>query len=151
MKIIVSLLFVFITSAAVHGQKYTGDEQEIEQILANVKSFSRFVMNSQYDSIAGAYTHDAKIMPAGPRIIEGYEKIRKYWTSPGGVSTIYHEVFPEEITITGEYAHDYGYYKGTTKKADGTEASWQGKYVIVWKKEAGDWKIYLDIWNRVNQ
>ena len=42
-----------------------------------------------------------------------------------------------------------GYYEGKTQRKDGSEISWKGKYVIVWKKEKGDWKIHLDAWNRV--
>jgi ketosteroid isomerase-like protein len=41
--------------------------------------------------------------------------------------------------------------KGKTQQADGSEVSWRGKYVIVWHKRQGEWKIYLDIWNRVKE
>lgn len=132
------------------AQTYIGDEEEIDQILKNTKVFSQHVMNSDYDRIAQAYTTDGKIMPNGPEIITGHDKIKAYWTLPEGTSTIYHEVSPEEIKIIDDHAYDYGYYKGTTRKPDGTEVSWKGKYVIVWRKEGNDWKIYLDIWNRVN-
>jgi ketosteroid isomerase-like protein len=42
-----------------------------------------------------------------------------------------------------------GYYEGKSLKQDGEEISWKGKYLIVWKKEANDWKMYMDIWNRI--
>ena len=51
--------------------------------------------------------------------------------------------------MAGDTAYDFGYYYGTTI-VEGKEAeSWKGKYVIVWKRVDGDWKMYLDIWNRV--
>jgi ketosteroid isomerase-like protein len=62
---------------------------------------------------------------------------------------LHHKSIPEEIEVMGSTAYDVGYYEGRTKKVNGEEESWRGKYVIVWKKEGGDWKMYLDIWNPV--
>ena len=95
------------------------------------------------------YTVDGKIFPNNLEIIEGREKIKKYWTQPEGVKTIAHKVTPSELKIIGKEAYDYGYYEGTTRLANGDEVSWKGKYVIVWKKVGKDWKIYLDIWNSI--
>lgn len=149
-----SICLIFIISlfsgAGIYGQIYTGDQQDIDQILKNIKAFSSYVVASDYDSIAAAYTTDGKIMPGGTLIIEGHEKIKDYWTLPEGTSTVHHEVNPEEIKIIGHHAYDYGYYNGATRKADGKKVTWKGKYIIVWKKENGLWKIYLDMWNRVN-
>ncbi|MEO0584930.1 MAG: nuclear transport factor 2 family protein [Bacteroidota bacterium] len=66
---------------------------------------------------------------------------------PEGVAITYHKVTPEEIKIIGDEAYDYGYYEGKTKSAERGESSWGGKYVIIWRKVEGEWKIYLDIWN----
>lgn len=96
-----------------------------------------------------AYTDDAKIFPNNMDIIEGRDAIITYWTLPEGVETIYHKITPEEIKILGNEAYDYGYYEGKTKRADGSELKWKGKYVIIWKKINEEWKIYLDIWNRI--
>jgi len=135
----------------VAAQNYIGDPEDIEQIKNKIQSFSQYVMNSDYDKIAFAYTEDGKIMPSGPRIIEGHEDIKKRWTLPEGLTTSYHKILPEEIMVLGDHAYDYGYYEGSTTKADGSKSDWKGKYVIVWKKVEGDWKIYLDIWNRVSE
>ena len=55
----------------------------------------------------------------------------------------------KEIKIIENEAYDYGYYEGRTKRANGQESSWKGKYVVVWRKEEDTWKMYLDIWNAV--
>ena len=135
----------FTTSA----QQYVGDKSEVDKILVKVKQFSEYVMSSDYKNIAASYTDDGKIFPDRRDIIGGREKIENYWTLPEGVETPYHKIIPEEITINEDYAYDYGRYEGRTKRKDGSESSWKGKYVIVWKKVDGDWKIYLDIWNRI--
>lgn len=132
------------------AQVYTGDPDEIQRILQHIDAFSEAYMNSDYDAIANAYTEDGKIMPAGPKIIEGRAAIKERWILPEGVSVPYHKIMPEEITIIGDTAYDIGYYEGRTRRASGEESGWQGKYVIIWKKVDGDWKIYVDIWNRVS-
>jgi len=148
MKHLLILLF-FTLSLSLNAQNYIGDKADIDQILQNTKAFSGFIMASDYDKIANAYTSGGKIFPNNLEIIEGREAIRKYWVLPEGVSTTYHKVTPQEIRVLGDYAHDHGVYEGKTKRADGTESSWKGKYVIVWQKVKGEWKMYLDIWNRI--
>ncbi|WP_397363940.1 YybH family protein [Olleya sp. R77988] len=123
-------------------------EAEKAIILKNANTFSGYVMASDYDGIKDSYTKEAKIFPNNKKILEG-EDIKKYWILPEGLTISHHKIFPENITIVKNTAYDYGYYEGVTKNAQGEESSWKGKYVIVWKKEDGNWKMDLDIWNSV--
>lgn len=137
----------FITELS--AQNYSGDPKEISRILENIKSFSHYYMNEDYDRLANAYSSDGKILPPNTDMIEGREAIRKRWVLPDGVDIPYHKITPTEIKIIGEYAYDMGYYEGRSKRVNGEIQSFKGKYVIVWKKEDENWKIYLDIWNSV--
>lgn len=143
-------IFIIIVSLSSFGQTFSGPQKEIDQILANIEAFSKHYMNSDYESIANAYTLDGKILPPGPEIIKGREAIKQRWILPDGVTILSHVVEPSEITIVGKTAYDIGYYYGKTKRKDGSEVLWKGKYMIVWKKIKDDWKIYADIWNKVN-
>lgn len=120
-----------------------------EIILNNIAQFSRDYMDGNYAGMANAYTIDGKIFPNNASIIEGRKAIEERWVMPEGTKILHHKATPEELTIIGKYAYDYGYYEGKTMNQDQTESSWKGKYVIVWKKVDDDWKMYLDIWNRV--
>ena len=146
MKPFILILLLFSASLPLFSQTYTGDGKEIAQILENVSAFSQHVMNSDHEAVGKCYTADAKIFPNNRDIIAGQEDVTTYWKMPEGVAITYHKVTPEEIKIIGDEAYDYGYYEGKTKTDEG-ECSWGGKYVIVWRKVEGDWKIYLDIWN----
>ncbi|UWX54862.1 DUF4440 domain-containing protein [Maribacter litopenaei] len=145
-----TLIPLFFFTFAVHAQNFQGNQEDIDLILSNIKGFSNAVMNSAYQSIGDAYTDDAKIFPNNREIIKGREAIIRYWILPEGVQTKYHKITPEEIKIMGNEAYDYGYYEGITLRADGTEASWKGKYVIVSEKVNQDWKMYLGYleWNK---
>ncbi len=132
-------------------RKNTQKLSDEEQIRASAKAFSASYIKQDYESIAKSYTPDAKLFPNNTPIIVGYEAIKKRWSNSSGYTPIEHEVIPREIVVLGDTAHDYGVYMGKNKNDDGTETTYKGKYVIVWKKINNQWKMYLDIWNRIKE
>ncbi len=132
------------------AQKYQGNQKDIDIILTNIDSFSHFYMSGQYKKLSECYSSSGKIFPSGSDIIEGTENIEKKWIVQDDIKIIRHIISPIEIKILDDHAYDYGYYEGTTLLANGTTTSWKGKYIIIWRKEGEDWKIYLDIWNRID-
>lgn len=156
-KTILILLSVFLLiNACLPSRKPgatpdTGSATAEQIIRKNAANFSADLVAGRYQAVASAYSTDAKIFPPGGDILQRQAAILEYWTpKPDRKSrTVYHNVMPEEIRITGDYAYDWGYYEGKTRQADGSEVTWRGKYVIVWKLVGpGVWKIYLDCWNR---
>lgn len=131
-----------------NGKKSKGLEKDKVAIAEATKSFSKAYMEKNYDAIANSYTKDAKIFPGNLTIISGRDSIKSFWMGGWG-KVLHHEIIPEEIKFFGDYAHDFGYYQGKSSDKDGKTSEWRGKYVVIWKKEDGDWKMYLDIWNRV--
>lgn len=144
------VLIAMLSLNQIQCQTFSGNHKDIEMILKNTENFSSYVMASDYDNIYASYTSNAKIFPNNADILEGKDII-KYWTLPEGLSTSHHKITQSEITIVDDTAYDYGYYEGITKNVTGEEKPWGGKYVIVWKKENGDWKMYLDIWNNIKK
>ena len=120
-----------------------------EIIHKNTAGFSQAYMNKDAEGIANYYSEDAKIFPGNSDIISGRAAIKKRWEFKEGVTGLYHKVTPSEIKIFENYAYDYGYYEGSITNKEGKKNDFKGKYVIVWKWVADDWKIYLDIWNRL--
>jgi ketosteroid isomerase-like protein len=149
MNILFSIILSITFCLQGFGQTFIGEKEDINKILANISMFSQYVMDSDYDKIANSYTEDGKIFPNNLTIIEGRDAIKEYWKLPPGVLTSYHKITPKEIKVNGHEAYDYGLYEGKTKRKNGEEVSWKGKYVIVWKKIDGNWMMYLDIWNRI--
>lgn len=144
------LFLTYLIPQAGQAQHYIGKKKDIQQILANIRAFSQHYINADYEKLAAAYTEDGKIFPNNADIIEGRTAIKDRWILPAGQRILQHRVYPAEIRITGKYAYDYGTYDGATfSESTGKTATWKGKYVIVWQKVNGDWKIYLDIWNRM--
>ena len=147
--ILTATILCFTTT--IFSQTYIGKKKEINKILKNVENFSKSVMAGDYQQIAAAYTADGKIFPTGRDVMEGTASLEKYWKPSEGWKTTYHKVTPTEIRIVKKTAYDYGYYEGESMSPEGEKSTWQGKYVIVWKKVGKEWKIYLDIWNRMDK
>ena len=141
---------VLASTGSIHAQKYIGPKSDIDRILENIAAFSQYYMSGDYDGLANSYAADGIILPPGADIIQGRQAIKERWILPDGVRILHHEVNPTEIRVIGDYAYDVGYYSGKTLRADKTEVSWKGKYLIVWMLEEGEWKIYADAWNRIN-
>lgn len=131
-------------------KRNTKTKTDLEIISENTTAFSQAYMNGDIDGLVNMYTDDGKIFPNNRMILAGKEDLKTYWNIPDGVKILHHMVKPEDVIIEGDYAYDYGYYEGKTLTKDKKEVPWQGKYVIVWKRENNDWKIALDIWNNVS-
>ncbi|MEQ9467657.1 MAG: nuclear transport factor 2 family protein [Ekhidna sp.] len=142
MKQLLSILFLLAFQSSL---AQSADEQAIIEVSTQ---FSQYYVEGDIGSLAKCYTEDGKIMPPNADIIEGREAIEKRWTLPEGVTILKHKSTPVEIRVMGDTAYDVGRYEGTTRRADGSEVSWSGKYIIIWKKVDGEWKIHWDIWNR---
>ncbi|MCB0427789.1 MAG: DUF4440 domain-containing protein [Mangrovimonas sp.] len=125
---------------------------EKAKILANNEAFSNAYIKGDFETIANSYTDNGKIFPNNTDIIRGREAIKARWSARNGYKVLHHEINPEEITFAGNYAYDYGYFKGKSQnESNGSVSEWKGKYVVIWKKIGADWKIYLDIWNQINE
>ncbi|NNF36867.1 MAG: nuclear transport factor 2 family protein [Saprospiraceae bacterium] len=129
---------------------YTGSREDLNTLLAGMKTFSETYMKEDHIAISEFYTEDGKIMPNGTPIIEGREAIAERWKLKDDVDILHHAIYPVEVNIIDDIAYDYGYYEGSTKVGDQAATNWKGKYVIIWKKVNGKWLMDVDIWNRVN-
>ncbi len=145
---LVALLFCCIQ---LYAQNYQGKQKDIDHILKNAALFSKYYVAGDMQSLVNCYTGDGKIFPGNSDIIEGKAGLTDFWKIPEGTTILSHKITPVEIKVMKKTAYDYGYYEGETQPAGGEKSYFKGKYVIVWKKVDKDWKIYIDIWNRIAQ
>jgi len=93
--------------------------------------------------VSELYTHNAEVIPAGAPIASGRAAIAEFWKGAiaGGVKDIALET--RAVESAGDLAVEDGTVKLTA--ADGAVAV--SRYVVVWKRESGVWKLHRDIWN----
>ncbi len=93
--------------------------------------------------IAALYTDDAMLLPPGGEPIEGREAIQAFWQTAVESGT-QAALKTSELEIHGDLATEVGSYVDTG--ADGAHVD-HGKYMVMWKKVDGNWKLHRDIWN----
>jgi uncharacterized protein (TIGR02246 family) len=97
--------------------------------------------------LAENYTSNAKLFPANSEVIEGREAIKNFWQ--GAMDMGIKKAILETILATsfGNTANEEGRY---TLYAENDVVADQGKYIVIWEKEGGQWKLHYDIWNTSN-
>jgi len=95
-------------------------------------------------AIAALYTPDGEALPPNGEVVHGREAIQAMWQSVLGMGIASVGLTTRELESAGDLAWEGGTYELRGK--DGTPAD-RGKYIVIWKREQGQWRIHRDIWN----
>ncbi len=130
------------------NEKKINTEEDVKKVLQQKsEEFSKAYMNKNFDKIVEAYTKEGLVIANRKGFIQGHENLLEYWKEPDHSIIKEHKIYPANILLNGDYAHDYGYYR-LSGIYDGKE--WgpsNGTYLIIWKKVKGDWKIHIDMFH----
>jgi uncharacterized protein (TIGR02246 family) len=138
------LLLGSLSGPVLRAQTAAADSAAIHQLS---RQFSAAYLRGDAAAMADLYTADAVIFPEQMDQITGRDAIRRYWTLGPGRRVTRHVARPTRIVVDGEHAYDYGTFEIAGER-DGTAwGPFRGKYVIVWRRENGRWRMQLDIWN----
>ena len=99
-------------------------------------------------AIAQVYATDATIMSPGTPMAKGHDAIAKEWKqffADRGVS-VKSDLKDLTVSASGDMATEVGTYVESYQTAQGP-VQYQGKYVVVWKKEGDAWKVVTEIYN----
>ena len=111
------------------------------------RRFSAAYLRGDVATMVALYTDDAVIFPERSAAISGTDAIARYWTTRPGRRVTRHAMTPSRIVVDGRHAYDHGTYEIAGER-DGTPwGPTRGKYVVVWRREPGGWRMALDIWN----
>ncbi len=98
-----------------------------------------------FDGVAQLYTIDAIAFPPGAALVRGRAAIGAMWKGMA------EQVANPKVTtldvkrLSPSAAREVGTFALTTKGPSPKEIS--GKYLVLWQRVQGDWKLAADIWN----
>jgi uncharacterized protein (TIGR02246 family) len=95
-------------------------------------------------AVAALYTAQGQVLPPNGDVITGRPAIQKFWQGVMDSGVKGAKLTTVEASGTGETAYEVGRYE--LSGADG-KALDGGKYIVVWKRDGGQWKLHRDIWN----
>jgi uncharacterized protein (TIGR02246 family) len=94
--------------------------------------------------LATLYTGDGLVMPPNGDFVRSQEAIQGFWQAimDMGVKEANLEIV--EVEDLGDTAIEVSTY---AMHGEGGQVLDDGKYIVIWKKEDGQWKLHRDIFN----
>ena len=113
------------------------------EISGTQQRFLRMFAANDLQGIGDCYTEDAQMLVANMDAIRGWAAIRAVFkfTAVQGHTL---EFQTQELDLAGETAMEIGVY--LRRRADGSLFD-RGKYMVIWKRVAGEWKIHRDMFS----
>lgn len=113
------------------------------EIEAANRTFEEAAAKGDLDRIASLYTKDAVVLPPDGPFVKGQDNIKQMWGSVAqqlGLKSV--RLQTVDLEVSGDTAHELG--EAHLGIASGSAVV---KYVVVWKKVDGQWRLHWDIWN----
>lgn len=141
---ILFLIFLFITT--VSAQSLTKAEAAVRQ--ADQDWLRVFAAKDLEKSVAFMTDDGSMLSPNNP-IATGHEAVSKVFAGFFQIPDLKISWTPAKVEVarSGELAYTTGAYQMTFKDPTGKTAEDHGKYVTIWKKQKGQWKVAYDIFN----
>lgn len=139
-----SALATLLVAGPIHGQAARSDKEAIQEAA---RQFSAAYMRGDAEAMTALYTPDAVIFPERSHAISGHDALQRYWTARPGQKITRHLLIPTDVTVDGKHAYDHGVFEIAGERNGKAWGPFRGKYLVVWRREAGGWKMQLDMWN----
>ena len=115
-----------------------------EAISAVYEKFMTAVERGDADAISSLYTEDAQILPPGGGIVSGRDALPAFWAATLGMGIKRCSFDTLEVDEHDDTAIEIG---RVTLFAEGDVQIDTPKYLVVWKRDAGEWRMHRDIFN----
>lgn len=135
MALAIAFLAVLVTPTLAQKAK-------IETINAK---WAELFNKGDFDGLAQLYTADAIAFPPGSAMVRGRAAIGKMWKGMADQVSNPKVTTLEVKRLNPSTIREIGTFSLMTKGPSAKEVT--GKYLVVWERIRGDWKLAADIWN----
>ncbi len=94
--------------------------------------------------LAALYTENCQLMPPNSDFVIGNAAIQTFWQGAFDMGIKAAKLEIREVEAHGDTAIEVSQY---TLFAEGEQVADKGKYIVIWKRIEGQWKLHLDIYN----
>jgi uncharacterized protein (TIGR02246 family) len=127
---------------AISVSAYAQDKATIDKLN---EKFAEAFNRGDTAAVAAMYTDNAFVLPPGSEMVKGREGAQSFWKGAaeqlGALKLTAVDVKP----LGSEAAREVGTFSAKTKGQAPQDVA--GKYVVIWERAGGEWKIATDIWN----
>ena len=144
-RIFLALVILIVAAPFSLGQtkgNKTSDGNIRSTIEAANKKFVETFSKGDAARIADMYAEGARVMPPNSPMVQGRQRIQELWQSLINTGAKF-KLNTSDAEAQGNVVYEVGTYEliFPDNKRDA------GKYVVVWRRQKGDWKLAVDIWN----
>ena len=115
-----------------------------EAIAAADEQFMAVFNSGDAAGVAALYTEQGQLLPPNADIMVGREAIQSFWQGAMDMGIASARIEILEVEGHGDTAIEVSKY---TLHAQGGEELDAGKFIVIWKREGGAWKLHRDIFN----
>jgi len=121
--------------------------EDIKAIKAANERWVDAINQGDAAAVAALYTEEAKLLPPNRQMIVGREGIQAHYQGIFDAGGRDLQLTVIELSVNGDMAHEVGKYTLTIQPEEGEAISDNGKYLVIWKRENGSWKVDVAIFN----
>jgi uncharacterized protein (TIGR02246 family) len=144
--VVASLIVLLLTG---HG---LSERRTDAQLNAIARDFAAAFNAKDAAKVAAFYTDDGVVMAPGRAMVKGRRDIEAYYRRGFEQDVSDLRLLPMESAVSGDHAYESGmseltYRAGASLLSGPGPATDSGKYVVLYKRVRGEWKISYDIFN----
>jgi uncharacterized protein (TIGR02246 family) len=121
------------------------ESSELREVIAaaNEKFMAAFEAQDAA-GLAALYTKDGQVLPPNSDFVTGREAIQGFWQAAMDMGLRKAKMDIVEVESRGKTAIEVSKF---TLFAEGDAVADQGKYMVIWKRKKGGWRLHRDIFN----
>ena len=97
--------------------------------------------------LAALYTEDGQLMPPNAGFMTGREAVQGFWQAVMDMGVEKAAIITGEVEGFGDTAIEVSRFR---LFGGGEQELEQGKFIVIWKKVDGQWRLHRDIFNSSN-
>ncbi len=143
-KIVVFCAGAALVAGLLLARSVSGADDIRAQIEAANRGFEAAFAKGDAAGVAACYSPDAQLLPPGSPMVSGNAAVQAYWDGAmkSGLKGV--KLNTVEAVQHGDTAIEVG--TADVTGADGGRLD-DAKYIVIWKRVDGKWKLHRDIWN----
>ena len=119
-------------------------DQVREAVETGNRAFIAAFLRGDAHAVADLYTESAQLIAPGSPVARGRSAIAAAWQKAIDAGTKDLRLETADVESAGDLAFETGVVRLVAKDGGITE----GRYVVVWKRTNGQWKLHRDTWNK---
>lgn len=146
-QLVATAFALMLLPSAGFGQDMAAEEQQIRDLE---QQWGEAVEERNLDAIVDLFAEDGRIMPPNAETAMGRDSIRQTWQGILELPELDFSFEPTDVTVaeSGDLAYAIGTYRLTFQSEDQEEPTQDsGKYVDIWEKVDGEWKVMVETYN----